>query len=266
MIRKAIYITAATALIAGFLFGRDAASYVTTSAGWVKNSVRDTFPVEFEIERARNMLASLEPEIRSNMQAIAHREVEVERLEKQVDKLAGRQRRDREDLMRLTRDVGSGDQVFVYAGRRYNSDQVRADIANRLQRAKTTDATLDSLDKVLVARQRTLDAARQKLEQMLAAKRQLMVDIQNLEAQNELVNVAKTASEFRFDDSRLSRTKELVDNIRTRLDVAERLLEVEVDLHDQIPLDLEDNEDVLGKVARYFDSIGPSSTNVVRLD
>lgn len=266
MIRKAIYASAAALVVMGFLFGRDATSYVTTGAGWVKDSVRETVPVEFEIERARNMLASLEPEIRKNMHAIAHREVEVEQLQNQVGKLSSRQQRDREDLARLNKDVQRGDTVFVYAGRRYSGEQVRADLSQRLNRVKTTDATLSSLTKVLDARQRTLDAARQKLEQMLAAKRQLVVDIQNLEAQHELVNVAQAASEFQFDDSQLSRTKELVDSIRTRLDVAERMLDVEVTLHDQIPLGDESNADVVEQVAHYLGELSPEAAAVAELD
>lgn len=266
MIRKTIYLSAAALVLMGFLFGRDAISYVSTGAGWVKNSVRDTVPVEFEIERARNMLASLEPEIRNNMQVIAHREVEVERLDNQVGKLTSRQQRDREGLVRLKQDVQRGDTVFVYAGRRYTDEQVRADLGQRLNRVKTTDATLISLNKVLDARKRTLDAARQKLEQMLAAKRQLVVDIQNLEAQHELVNVAQAASEFQFDDSRLARTKDLVDSIRTRLDVAERMLDVEVTLHDQIPLDEESNADVLDQVAHYLDELSPETAELAELE
>ncbi len=266
MIRKSIYLSVAGLLAMGFLFGRDSVSYVSTGAGWVKTSVRDTVPIEFEIERANNMMASLEPEIRNNMEAIAHREVEVERLQKQVEKIASRQQRDRSDLVRLKADVERGDSVFIYAGRRYSGDQVRMDLARRLTRVKTTDATLGNLDKVLSARQRTLDAARQKLEQMLAARQQLRLDIQNLEAQHELVNVAQVASEFQFDDSQLARTKDLVDNIRTRLDVAERMLDVEVTLHDEIPLDEEASSDVLEQVAHYLGELAPSTDNIVDLD
>ncbi len=266
MIRKTIYLGAAALVLMGFLFGRDAISYVTTGAGWVKDSVRDTVPVEFEIERARNMLTSLEPEIRNNMHVIAHREVEVERLENQVGKLTSRQHRDRNELVRLKQDIEHGDTVFVYAGRRYTDEQVRADLGQRLSRLKTTDATLSSLTKVLDARKRTLDAARQKLEQMLAAKRQLVVDIQNLEAQHELVNVAQAASEFQFDDSRLSRTKDLVDSIRTRLDVAERMLDVEITLHDQIPLDEDSHADVVEQVAHYINELSPEVAELADLD
>ena len=46
-------------------------------------------------------------------------------------------------------------------------------------------------------------------------------EVENLEAQMKMVEVAQTASEFNFDDSQLSRTRKLLDDIRTRVEVAE---------------------------------------------
>ena len=48
--------------------------------------------------------------------------------------------------------------------------------------------------------------------------------VANLEARQEMVKVAQSTSEFNFDDSRLSRTKELVRDIGCRIDVAEKLV------------------------------------------
>ena len=52
---------------------------------------------------------------------------------------------------------------------------------------------------------------------MLAAKRQLEVDIENLEARKKMVEVAQTTSNYQFDDSQLGQVKELVTDLRTRL-------------------------------------------------
>jgi chromosome segregation ATPase len=236
----------------GLLFGRDAASYVCTSAGRVKETVKDAVPVTFEIDRARKMIGSLEPEIRRNMHIIAKQEVEVDRLRKQVESLAAHVDKSRGELERMKDDLAAGSDYVYYAGRRYTSNQVRTDLANRFKRAKTNDATLTNLERVLSARESSLAAGRQKLEEMLAAKRQLIVDVENLEARQKMLEVAQTASDFNFDDSRLSRTKELITDIQTRIDVAERLVNVESTFHDQIPLDVEVDEDLVAQVAAYL--------------
>ncbi|MEM8680316.1 MAG: hypothetical protein AAGF97_13290, partial [Planctomycetota bacterium] len=238
------------------LFGRDAASYVGTSAGMIKDTVKDSVPTEFQIERARKMIAALDPEIRKNMHVIAREEVEVERLAKQIERLETRVAKGQDDLQKLTADLSSGKTVFHYAGRRYNENQVRIDLASRLHRVKKHDETLVSLSKTLNARENSLSAARQKLEEMLASKRNLLVEVENLEARRRLVEVGKAAGEFHtgFDDSRLARTQELIDEIRTRIEVDERMVDVEFDFNDEIPLDQEDtvDEDIVEQVMAYL--------------
>jgi hypothetical protein len=102
------------------------------------------------------------------------------------------------------------------------------------------------------ARQRSLEAARQKLEGMLAAKRQLEVDVEHLEARLKMVEAAQTTSDYKFDDSQLSRAKELVSDLRTRLDVAEKLVNTEDYLRDEIPLTESAPENIVEEVTEYL--------------
>lgn len=259
MLKRSIYVGSGALLLMGLLFGRDACSYVTTTVGWVKDSVRESIPIEFEIERARKMLTELEPEIRRNMHLIAKEEVALERLEKQVERLGNKQEKDQNDLIRLKAHLDSGKGYFQHAGQRYSEQQVRADLGNRFERFKTGDQTLTNLSKVQHARKRSLEAARQQLDGMLAAKRNLIVDVENLEARKKMVEVAQTASDFNFDDSRLARTKELITSIRTRIEVAEKMVDADLDFHDGIPLDAPTDGDVSEEIAAYFDSREPAS-------
>lgn len=224
-----------------------------TSVGMVKQTVKDSVPVDFEIKRARQMIKELQPEIERNMHLIAREETEVAKLERQVGTSEQQLSNDRGDILRLKGDLDKGSQVFVYAGRSYSAKQVKTDLQNRFDQFKTQEATTGSLKKILDARQKGLQAAREKLEGMLAAKRQLEVDVENLEARMKMVEVAQTTSEFNFDDSQLSRTKELVQEIGDRIEVAERLVNADSRLHDRIPLDEPVAErDIADEVADYF--------------
>lgn len=264
MVKRVILGGAAATLMALFFFGRDAASYVGTSVGWVKDSVKNSVPVEFEIERARQMVKNLVPDIRKNMHLIAKEEVEVERLEKQICDNEGRLNKDKGEIMRLKADLTSGGQdVFQYAGRRYTADQVKTDLSNRFERFKTNEATLASLREMQGARRRSLEAARQKLEGMLAAKRQLEVDVEHLEARLKMVEAAQTTSDYNFDDSQLSRAKELVTDLRTRLQVAERLVSAETSFHDEIPLDVPAPANIVDEVTEYFEKTTKSTDSQV---
>jgi len=252
MIRKVIILGSGVLLVGLLLVGRDAVSYVRTSAGYVKDSVQETIPIEFQIERARGMIKDLVPEVRKNMHVIAKEEVEVQRLEEQIEQAETRLAKEKDQLMRLKSDLATGQDVFKYAGRSYSAEQVKVDLANRFERYKTGNATLESLREIRNARGRSLQAARGKLEGMLAAKRQLQVEVENLEARVQMIAAARTTSEFQFDSSRLGRVKELISNLRTRLEVAERLISAEDHFHDEIPLEAAAPENIVDQVTEYF--------------
>lgn len=256
MLKKALVVVGGAALLLGLFFGRDAFSYVSTGWGQMHQAVHDSVPIKFQIDRARKMIKDLDPEIRRNMQLIAKEEVEVDKLTKQVDRAEKDLVRSKDDIQRLNGDLKRGDSNFVYAGRTYSEKQVKSDLENRFTRYQTSEATAEKLDKILAARQKGLVAAREKLEAMLSSKRQLEVEVENLEARLKMVEVAQTTSDFNFDDSRLSRTKELITDIQTRIDVAEKMVGSETTFHDEIPLSSETDElsDITERVTNYFDS------------
>jgi hypothetical protein len=129
---------------------------------------------------------------------------------------------------------------------------VKDDLARRFNRFKTVDGTIESMEQMRNARQRNLDAARQKLTAMMASQRQLQVDVENLEAKLKLVEVAEASSDFQFDDSHLAQAKQLITDIRTRLDVASKLANADTNFQEEIPLDETNAEDVTEQVAEYF--------------
>lgn len=252
MLRKLVLTAGALGALSACTFGRDAFSYVGTSLGWVRDSVKNAVPVEFEIQRARTLLKNLVPEIRENMHLIAREEVEATRLQQQIVDLEARLDKERAEMVRLKNDLAGGQEKFHYAGRTYSVKQVKADLANRFERYKTNDATINSLREMHTARQRSLDGARQKLENMLTVKRQLEVDAEHLEARLKMVEAAQTTSTYNFDDSQLSRAKELITELKTRLDVAERLVGAETKFRDSIPLDEPARDNIVDEITSYF--------------
>lgn len=265
MVKKVIIIGGVLLLLGVLLFGGAAVSYVRTSAGYVSQAVADSVPVQFEIERARGMIKDLVPEVRKNMHLIAKEEVRVKALEEQIAMADSRLSKQKEQMLRLRSDLQTANGVYQYAGRTYTAGQVRIDLANRLARYKTSDATLDSWQKMHTAHQQSLEAARQKLEGMLAAKRQLQVEVENLEAKLQMIAAAKATSEYQFDDGRLGKVKELVSNLQTRLKVAENLVNAETRFHDEIPLDETTPEDIVEQITKYFSEEAPAA-DAIALD
>jgi chromosome segregation ATPase len=264
MVKKGLFAGGAVLLLLGLLFGRDAFSYASTSLGWVRESVRESVPISFEIERARDMIEGLKPEIERNMHLIAKEEVEVKGLKEQFAAGEKQLAKSKAEIERLTNDLKRGDSTFVYCGKSYTARQVETDLAQRFETYKVRAATLEKLGQVIAARERGLAAGREKLKAMQAAKTQLEVEVANLEARMKMVRVAQTTSEFNFDDSRLARTKDLVKSIGSRIEVAEKLVNAETMYPGQIDLDNEPETDIVEQVTRYFD--GDTAENLVKLD
>ncbi len=259
MIKKIVITTAAILLAAIVLFGRNTLGYLRTTWGYVHDSVENSVPVGFEIDHARQMIKHLEPEVRSNMHVIAEEQVKVQQLNEQIADLEAKQAKDKEQILRLKTDLAAAKDTYAYGGRNYTPAEVKTDLANRFERYKTAEATLTSLKQVHDARLKSLAAAQQKLEGMLAQKRQLQVEVENLEARNQMVAAAQTTSNYQFDDSQLGRAKELVQNVKTRLEVEEKLVNAESDFQGEIPLDKANPQNIVDQVGDYFGAKTPDA-------
>lgn len=227
-------------------------SYIKTGVNTAGDSMRDSVPIEWEIKRARQMIMDLKPEIRNNLHVVAQEEVGVKNLAAQIEAKEAQLAKGRDDIMRLKGDLESGSVHFVYAGRNYSGEQVRDDLANRFKQFQVHEQTTNKLSQVLAAREKNLDAARRKLDGMLSAKRELEVEIENLQARLTMVEVAQTSSPVSLDESQLSKTRQLLDHIRTRIDVADQLIASEGVLDGAIQLDDPTSPDLLNEIADYF--------------
>ncbi len=256
MFKKMAMVGVLGALGAATVVGTGAWSYLRTGMHTAQQTVRSSVPIEWEIKRARDMITDLRPEIQRNAEVVAREEVAVKRLAEEIAAKESLLAKSHSDIMRLKSDLESGSQSrsvhFTYAGRKYSEDQVREDLSNRFSQFKVHEQTTGKLKQVLAAREKNLDASRRKLEGMLAAKRELEVEIENIQARLTLVEVAQTNSPITLDDGQLSSTRKLLDDIGTRIDVAERMIASEGALEGTINLDETTSEDLLDEISSYF--------------
>jgi chromosome segregation ATPase len=263
MIKKTAIVAGVALLLMGLLFGRDTASYLSTLTGWAQKTVHDSIPIDVELSRARQMISQLDPDIRDAMHQIAKGEVKVDQLAAQRDQLKDQLAKSMDDIDRLRTDLEREDSTYVYAGKSYTQRDVKSDLTRRWDLYKTRTATLEKMNAILDARMRGLKAATEKLAEMRAAKVQMEVDVENLEAQLELVKVAQAASDINLDDSHLARTKDLVSDIRTRIDVAQKLASAEDSYAGQIDLDTPESRDILDEIAQELDKNGTTELIVL---
>ena len=162
MFKKLVLGVLFVGLLGGFVLGKGAWSYLTTGYERASQTVEESVPLEFQIDRARKMVRDLEPEIRRSMHVIAKEEVEVESLDKRIEGAETKAVKEKSEIMRLQSDLQTGKNVFRYAGHQYSSEEVKQDLSRRFVRFKTSDATLGSLADMRDARQRNLGSGPRK--------------------------------------------------------------------------------------------------------
>lgn len=253
MLKKALVGAVAVLTLGLVVFGTDLWSYVRTFHRQVETTVKATVPLEFEIDRARQMIDDLLPDIRKNMHLVAEQEVELEQLEVAIAQQEQELAKQRAEMVVLRNRLKEGEGPYRFAGRSYTEEEVKRDLARRYERYKALEATLEAKRQLCEARRKQLEESRRKLDAMIAARRQLEVQVEQLEARLKTLQAAQAASDVQFDQSRLARAKALVAELKKRLDVAERVLASEGKLSGEIPVKEEMNtEKILEKIDREF--------------
>ena len=237
MFKKLLVGGAIAVALGAFVFGRDSFSYFRTGYRSVQQAVKAEVPVEFEIERARTMVDQLVPDIRQCMHVIAEQQVDIEHLTAALDRKTGDLGRQKDGILALRNDLGSGKSSFTYASHKFTSGEVQRDLATRFVRYKAAEEMLAADKQILAAREQTLVANRDKLDGLMQAKKELEVKLEQLQARLQTVRAAEAVSQLAIDDSSLSHARKLIDDLNRQLDVKQRVLETEVKFAGLIPVE-----------------------------
>lgn len=235
------------------VFGRDAASYLISSADFVSESVREQMPVAFELDRARRMIDSLSPQIRQNRYAIAREQVELENLRSRIDELVEIQAIEERSLERIQKQLESqrgGPQLEGAADLPFPTERMAE---TRFSTYKTQEATLENLRRAYDARLDAVESRQSDLELLVAAKNQLSAEVECLEARQRLTQIAGGQNDIHDNDSQLVRTRKLIQDVETRIRVAERMTFTETHVSDGV-FNIEDrtSQHISKRIGQYF--------------
>jgi hypothetical protein len=105
----------------------------------------------------------------------------------------------------------------------------------------------------LEIREQGLEAAKARLEQTVAQRKELEIEIENLSARKQMVEVAKTANKLNFDGSELAETRDMIQDISNQIEVEAQMLQLTPQFVGQIPCEeSEDEVDISQQVEEYF--------------
>ena len=257
MFKKAAYATLGAVLLVGILYGSNLIPYAQTAFKQVKSQAQDAVPIEFQIDAARTQLEKIGPEIKGMVYQIAKEKAEIKRLGNDLESQQANLTKLYDKMMTLRNHVASGEEVYVATnGKAYTNDRVKEDLRHRFTVYQTAEMTLKKSEQVLDVRKVALEQAFAKLDEAQAQQRELEVQIENLVARQRMVEVAKTASSLNIDNSQLSKTREMIDEISSRIDTEEAILSLAPEYlgTGQIPVGDEvlGDTDILQEMDAYF--------------
>lgn len=255
MIKKAVLGAALSAGAMYLVFGTSAPSYVRTAFHKFRHDAKSAVPVQFEIDRARQEIANLEPAIKDNIEVLARAEVDVEYLNREIASTQANLANEKKAMLALRESLQTGD--FRLAGHghvRYTEDEVKGDLARRLDRYRNVNKILEEKEATLKAREKSVIAARKLLMEMAAQKQTLLTKLEKIEAHLKMIEATRATNEFDFDDSALARAKQSVSELEKRLEVLDRKAEMEGRFVDSgnLPVGLEPDRDVVREIDDEF--------------
>jgi len=201
-------------------------SYTTTAFKNMRAKAKGQVPLEFEIDRIRNQVSQLVPDMKKNCTLIAEEIVAVENLKEEVATIKTNVK-DREAALRTaTRDVEAGLKTVSYRGQEYPAGKIGDKLSQEFATFKRCEAELKSKQRLLEAKEKALETAREQLATMKSQKQELEVQVAQLEADLKTVRLEQTRTKFHFDDSQLSKCKASLAEIRDRLNVEKKSSEL----------------------------------------
>ena len=243
-------------LVGGVLFGSKGLNYLSTAVHKVRAAAEDSVPISFQIDAAKNQLAKIKPEIHSMVHQIAKEKAQIKRLKTEMLAQKDTMQTRYNQMMALRSHLDSGEDFYVATnGQAYTNTRVKEDLANRFSVYKTAKETLEKSEQIYELRNQAMETAITKLEQAKALERELQVQIENLNARQRMVEVAEQASSINIDDSELSRTKEMIDDITAKIETREEMMNLAPKYLGAIPVGEEietGDRDILKEMDAYF--------------
>lgn len=255
--KKCILGVSGLMLVAGLLFGSNLVPYAQTAYDKASRSIEQQVPISFQIDAAKKQLENIGPEIDDMNLQIAKEKVSIKKLEASLERQDDALKKSRGEMLTLRSHIDSGDDFYVAANSKaYTTQRVKDELRIRLASHKTASATMEKDQKVLELRQRSLEAAMERLAEARSQKTELALQIEHLTAQNRMNEVVKTASKLdQFDNSQLARTRSMIEDISARLETEQEMMSMMPTHYGQIPVGDSSiaDTDVLEDMDAFFD-------------
>jgi len=254
VVKKGVVGLGLGALALGLVFGTAAPSYGKTAFHKVRHDAKNAVPVEFEIDRARQEIASLEPAINSGVETLARALTEVDDLNREIADTREELNKEGRSLQALNTHLKTGD-LHLTGGVAYSEKELKNDMVRRMDHYNVLKANLAQKQGTLGILQKNVISAKEGLEALKAAKQDLTARVEGAEARLNQIKAARAAHRYSFDDSAIGQAKKTVSDLEKKLEQMSRVDELkEKYLDDSVTVTADPSRDVSREIEAEFGS------------
>jgi chromosome segregation ATPase len=229
LIKWGVVLTAVGAALLYITFGTSAPSYVGAALGKARDSVKEAIPIDFEIQRSARLIQKIEPQIQECLRDVAVGEVELADLRDSIGEMEKRSEVLHAKLLRRKGMLESGEAVYYVAGLRMQRSRLENDLERVFEDYRNLQSLIKTKHRLLKNQEKSLVAARRKLEAVLAERAHLKDMLKSLKTQKRQVDaLAAQSRKFELDDSSLVQARQSLKEVKKRLDVAQKMLEADL--------------------------------------
>jgi hypothetical protein len=122
-------------------------------------------------------------------------------------------------LLGMTKALEQDGELVSYDHRKVERDTLQNKMQRDFRSYKLLEGSLASNRKLLAAKERTYNAAREQLNKLIAKKAEFELQVAQLEAEQQVLDAAGTGTDVRVNDSRASEIQTALKEIRHRQEV-----------------------------------------------
>lgn len=201
-------------------------SYAGTVWGQMQQEAKRQVPTKFEIDRVRNEVANMNRDISTMLHPIAEYMATVKRLEREVDEHRAQLTEQKARIMAVATDVKENPRQVSYAGNSFSGEELRRQLQRDFDCFKRSETQLKSQEQLLSAKRKSLEATREQLSKLISKKREFEIRLAQLEADEEILNVARIGSNINVDDGRATQIEAALAEIEHRQEVVRSEIEL----------------------------------------
>ena len=260
MVKKILLSTACVAGLAWLFLGSAAVSHVGQLFGAAKDKVAESFPIEYELERAEGMVRKIGPEVEKAKRTVAEEQVDIGELEREIVRIERRAEVGGEKVRLQNAALKTGEKTYVVGARTIGRGQLENELRMSFDGLKNDNSLLEAKRRLLEARTAALSAAVQKLEVVRSEEANLRTNIESLRARLRHTQAMEACSNrITLDDGALAQAKEILARCQKRISIAAKMVENESGSIFAAPTGA-DHGDVTAEVDRYFGSRSGEAT------